>query len=437
VNIDSGFIKGRGKMEKFSPKVEDWLSTVCESSKTEVSYRASWAIFENFCLKEGKNPSKLVDDFRTIRYQGERERDLFLEDWQDTIRSFQVYSKKRYASLTDRQFRAIIKSFLRYWKIPLDVDLPKHPFVTYHNRDIKKEEIKLILNNATPRDRVLYLLLVESGLRTETAINLKYWQIKEDFESKKIPMRILLPSSTLKDHVGDRWSFIGEDGFKELSEYLRLRPDLKDDDYVFASEKKGLVKGSQFSPASLSVKFNRIVQKLKIDASNGKKPKKIRLHGLRKFFRNNHGADQSFKEFWMGHSLGVDAHYISRDPEEHRKRYSEGYNKLRVLEPNAESLADLYRQLQEKDREIKELKPRLLELEKQLKESDALMVSKMNSVLEKIMEKLKQELTENWGALPANLMMQEMITQVSRARKDPKLQTELEKEYERIKKGGN
>jgi integrase len=343
-------------MEKFNQKVEDWLATVCESPKTETAYRANWTIFERFCLEKGKNASMLVDDYRATKYQQEMEKDVFLEGWQDTIRSFQVFTKRKYASLTDKQMRVIVKSFLKYWKIPLDVDLPKHPYVTYHNRDITKQEVLQILTNASPRDRVIYLVMVESGLRTDTIRKLKWWQIKKDFEAKRTPMQILLPSSELKDHVGDRWTFIGDDGFRELSRYLTGRLPLNDNDFVFASEKQGLVKGEQFSTASLTTKFNRIVQKLNIDSSNGGKPKKIRLHGLRKYFRNNMKADSSFIEFWMGHSLGVDAHYISRDVEEHRKRYAEGYNYLRVYEGNVDDLQELRQQLHEKDKTINELR---------------------------------------------------------------------------------
>lgn len=138
--------------------------------------------------------------------------------------------------------------------------MPKRACVVYHNRDLTRDEIRQILTFASPRYRVIWLIMAESGMRAETAVNLRYWQIKEDFEAKRIPMRIILPSSSLKDHVGDRFTFIGEDGFQELSEYLKRRLPLKDDDYVFASEKAGKVKGEQFSVASLSVKFNRIVR---------------------------------------------------------------------------------------------------------------------------------------------------------------------------------
>lgn len=355
-------------MENLSSRVTDWLNARCESDRSRSSYIYGWKQFAAFCLLRGKDPNRLVDEFRALKYEGEVKKEVFLDDWQDLLRAFAGWLKPRMASLSHKQCLSAIKSFMRFWKIPLDVDLPRHPFVTYHNRDIKKEEVKLILNNATPRDRVIYLVLAESGMRSDTVVNLKYWQIKEDFEAKRVPMKILLPSSSLKYHVGDRWTFIGEDGFRELFDYLKRRLPLKDEDYIFVSEKQGLVKGEQFSAASLSVKFNRIVQKLGIDKSLGQagKPKRIRLHGLRKYFRNNHGADSSFVNFWMGHTLGVDAHYISRDSEDHRKRYAEGYRALRIFEPNPESLIEVIQQVNEKDRQIKEINEQLKAKDKEL-----------------------------------------------------------------------
>ncbi len=203
-------------------------------------------------------------------------------------------------------------------------------------------------------------------MRAGTAVNLKYWQIKEDFEAEKIPMKILLPSSSLKDHVGDRWTFIGEDGLRELKEYLEPRLPLEDEDYVFASEKKGRVKGEQFSVASLSVKFGRIASKLELTKPKAGKPKRVRMHGLRKYFRNNMRADSAYIKFWMGHSLGVDAHYITRDPERHRKEYKKGYEFLRIFEPSLFSVAEqtqritqLEKKLEIRDQEIRELKEKL------------------------------------------------------------------------------
>jgi integrase len=236
--------------------------------------------------------------------------------------------------------------------------------VLYHNRDFTREQLRQILSKASQRDRTIWLVMAESGLRANTAISMRYWQIKDDFEKDIIPMRILTPSESLKDHVGDRWSFIGEDGVKALREYLKPRMPLKDQDFVFASEKAGLVTGEQFSVASISVKFRRVVTSLKLEKGSPTigKPGHFRMHGLRKYFRNNMKADPSYREFWMGHSLGVDEHYVTRDPEAHRAEYRKGYESLRILEPATPAqLTEIVEQLKKKDLEIQELRKEITE----------------------------------------------------------------------------
>lgn len=348
--------------------IEDWLQSVCESDKTLESYSDQIKAFAEFCRARGLNFESVVEDWRRAKRLGEAEKEDFLDRWQDVVRAFHTHIKRRgLAPLTVKNFMATVRSFFKYWDIPLKVELPKRACVVYHNRDLTRDEIRQILTFASPRDRVIWLVMAESGMRAETAVNLRYWQIKEDFEAKRIPMRIILPSSSLKDHVGDRFTFIGEDGFRELSEYLKRRLPLKDDDYVFASEKAGKVKGEQFSVASLSVKFNRIVQKLGLDRSRGGKPKSVRMHALRKYFRNNIRADSSYVRFWMGHSLGVDAHYITRDVERHRQEYAKGYPYLRIFEPSPISLMEIHQILREKDMELKALKQRLERLENALR----------------------------------------------------------------------
>lgn len=340
-----------------SERVEDWLSSVAH--KTRGYYEPSWKAFTDFAKRRGKDPLRIVEEYRAAKYQGEREKDRFLDEWNDVIRAFNTWLESKYhAPFTRKNFLVAVKSHLKYWKIPLDVELPKHPYVLYHNRDLSREQIRLILSRASPRDRAIYLLMAESGLRAETAITLKYWQIQDDFEKDTIPMRILTPSETLKDHVGDRWSFIGEDGARALTEYLKPRLPLKAEDYVFASERPGRMVGEQFSVASLSVKFHRIVRKLNLEkgAQIGK-PGHYRMHGLRKYFRNNMRADPAYREFWMGHSIGLDAHYISRDPETHRKEYKKNYESLRILEPATPAqLTEITEKLKQKDLEIQELR---------------------------------------------------------------------------------
>jgi len=305
----------------------------------------------------------IVDEWRTARRQGENDRDIFLEEWNDILRSYHTSIKNKVAPLTVKSHLTVVKSFFSFRDIPLKVELPRRACVIYHNRDLNRDDIRQIITHASARDRVIWLIMAESGIRAENAANLEYWQTTDDFEANKCPMRILLPSSTLKDHVGDRWTFIGEDGLRKLQEYLKPRMPLTNEDYVFVYERIGRVTGDQFSSASLSVKFNRVVQKLGLDKPREGKPKGVRLHGLRKYFRNNMKADGALREFWMGHSLGVDAHYITRDPEVHRQEYAKGYKFLRIFEPSLETLGDIADQLRKKDDEIKALKETMAKLQ--------------------------------------------------------------------------
>jgi len=42
--------------------------------------------------------------------------------------------------------------------------------------------------------------------------------------------------------------------------------------------------------------------------------------------------DPSIREFFMGHSLGTDEHYIARDVELYRQMYAKNYETLRIYE---------------------------------------------------------------------------------------------------------
>lgn len=355
-------------MEKLNHWIEDWLFSRAEAKSTRQLYLWAIKIFSDFCQEREKDLYNIVEEYRAARRMGYEAELDFTESWQDLIRAYSTHIKRgKYAPLTQKNFLTTAKSFLSYYKIPVQVDLPRRAYVIYHNIDLTRENIRKILSKASQRDRTIWLLMAESGLRAHTMIHLRYWQLKEDFEKGTIPMRILTPAESLKDHVGDRWSFIGEDGFKALTEYLHPRMPLKDQDFVFESNKPGRVKGKQFSVASISTMFSRIVRSLKLEkGTQYGKPKHFRMHGLRKYFRNNMRADPSYREFWMGHSLGVDEHYVSRDPEYHRKEYKKGYEQLRIYESTPAIITEITEQLQKKDLEIQELRETI----DQLKEVD-------------------------------------------------------------------
>jgi integrase len=373
-------VQGEGRMENHW--ISDWISSRLESPNTVLSYVRAIGIFSEYCQTQGASFNSVVEDWRAARDHGRKAEQRFLDKWQDLIRGYTTYIKTRYvprrakslAPLTQKLFLVVVKSFFHFYKIDVDVDLPRRACTIYHNQDFSKEQLRMILAKASQRDRAIFLVLAESGLRANTVVALKYWQIQEDFEKgfekgfqkAIVPMRILTPASTLKDHVGDRWSFVGEDAVKALREYLKPRMPLKAEDYVFASEKPSHVKGDQWTQASLSTIFRRITEHLKMEKGNPPgKPGHYRLHGLRKYFFNNMVAPKEFRDFWMGHTIsGSDEFYITRDPEKHRTIYAQGYPQLRILEQPKPDTREIDEKLAEKDKQIQSLRDQVEELRK-------------------------------------------------------------------------
>jgi integrase len=389
-------------MEK-SKYIETFLASR-ESPKTQRSYNDTLIIFNDFCKKQGIDLNRLVSEWREARLGDSKKTEIvFVDLWQDLIRAFHAHIKPKYASLSTKQMMSIVKSFFKFNKIPVDVEIPKRTFVSYHNRDLNKNDIRLIVSRSSARNRALWLILAESGMRVGTAISMKYWWIKEDFEKKRLPMRINIPSEYPKDHVGDRWTFIGEDGFKNLQEYLKPRQPLKDDDYVFASEKPGKMlqaQHSQFSISNVSVIFGQIVRKLKLDQTQIKgKPGHIRLHGLRKYFRNNCRAEWSYREFWMGHNIGTDEHYVSRNPEDHYQLYSKVYDELRVLEPSqiqtfqVSELKDKLKEQEQANKDQKSSSDQIQEIRKELVNQQD-QIQKLTLLLYSLLDQKDRELEE-------------------------------------------
>ena len=334
--------------------VENWIIKSCTGKKPyyrkELSNFVEWANLEL---------GHVVETWDSVKYDP-REKEKFIDELSTVVQDYYIHLKKvGYAPNTmDTKVSAVL-SFFKYLKIDVDFEHQRYAFVKYHNRDLSKEDIKSILDNSTLRDRCFFLMMLESGLRPDTLTSIKYKHIKEDYEAGKVPMKIDLPSEILKDRVSARWTFIGEDGFKVLKEYLKNR-ELKDEDYLFIPSKPGTAKSDSYlGDKAFSSVFGRLATKLKmVEKTKERKPRQVRLYCLRKHFRNYMTCDPSYREYWMGHSIGVDEHYISRDPERHRQEYLKGYKSLRIY-PESEDVTALAAKLVEKEKEIEDLKAQL------------------------------------------------------------------------------
>jgi len=306
----------------------------------------------------------LKDAYREAKYKGEMEREKFLDKLHDAIEDYVCFIKtQKFTNMHVKLVVSIVSSYIRKGCgiKDIEIDIPKRTFPVFHNRDITKEEIKTILEHATLRDRTFFLMMVESGLRPSTLLGLRYKYIKQDYEKNVIPMKIELPSELLKDRIEARFSFIGEDGFKVLKEYLSTRKDIADNDFLFLPERPSSAKGEVPSESAMSNKFNRIILKLGLDTPLGKgKPKSVRLYNLRKYFFNNMKCDSAYRNYWFCHK-SIDDHYISTQEDKHREEYMKGYKFLRVFQATDVDvrLEALTNELKAKDQQILELEKRL------------------------------------------------------------------------------
>jgi len=280
-----------------------WIKKASGSETTTRNYLNS---IKHFFEWSQITPDQLVSTWKKAKYNRDaRIKERFIEDWTEKIERYVYENLKGLTPLTINTKLSIVVSFFKHHRILIYPEYKKHAYVKYHNRDLKREEIKRILQNVNIRDRTFFLMMVESGLRPNTLVQLRYKHIKKDFEGDRTPMMIELPSELLKDRVEARWTFIGEDAYNTLKEYLKPKLPLKNEDLIFTPERRDM-KHSYLVPSTFTNKFRKIALKLGISETEEKgKPRQIRLYGLRKYFMNNIRCDTAFREFWMGHKTDL------------------------------------------------------------------------------------------------------------------------------------
>ncbi len=372
-------------MQRFNP-VENWLNSVAYShSNSEATAKEYKIGLKVFCDYIGKTPNEILEEYE-------------VSDDRTFRRKYAAYvkgligqlQKQGYASNTITSRVTAIKSFWKYSDLPLGYIPQARIKVTYHNRDILREEVISILKAARPRDKAFFCMMTQSGLRPSTLTELRLKHIQPDFDKGILPCCIKVPEEHSKGHYGAYFSFMGKESVEALKAYFSTRKNLTEDSYIFASY--GVKQ--RLSSKSFSALFNRLARKLRdtgVLKFKGKagKPAELRLYNLRKYFRKYAGqAGIEYVNFWMGHKADYkapqipssDAHYFPKeDVEFHRKIYAEKampHLRLEELTPSETDkvIQRLEKQLTERNGEIQHLKEELqsfrqdIEYVKQLRE---------------------------------------------------------------------
>lgn len=317
-------------MVKFDP-VQAWIDGVAyshsESKGTEDVYKR---MLGRFCQFVGKTPEQVLEEYENT--DDRRFRRKYAQYLKALISE---RTRQGYAVNSIRSEVQAVRSFFKYNDLPLGHVPVGRKRITFHNRDMAKDEITRVLEVSRPRDKAFFCMMAQTGLRPETLCNLRREHIEPEFNKGIIPCKIEVPEEIAKGEFGAYFSFMGEESVKYLKAYLAIRSNVGPEDYLFAAH--GTDKKA--NPKSLSRIFRASVDRLK---ETGKiefkdrqfdKPAEIRMYNLRKFFRNQAGhTGVEYVNFWMGHRADYkaphipasDAHYVSReDIEFQRQLYKE------------------------------------------------------------------------------------------------------------------
>jgi len=311
----------------------------------------------------------------------------FLEDLVEYLTTIKKKNGQIIATSTVIGYLNDSKLFLRHMGISIDnnmlkqhVSLPR-PYKELP-KYIKIEELQLLIENAKPLRKAMYLTLLSSGMRLGEILQLT----KYDFDLTEDPARISIPAKIAKNRHA-RNTFISKEARSKLSPILSSLDNY--DDRVFTStediERAELTEDQYFA---------RLRVKCKLDdySTSEKRRHRITIHKFRDFFSTccvNNGMKPEHKNSITGWTT-FDETYHTFTPE----ILAEAYRKI---EPSLYITPEYQAQskIKEKDKEIAQIKEqanRIGELESHVdnvelnlsKKLDELRINKVEKLFQKI-----------------------------------------------------
>lgn len=252
--------------------VKQWGRHI-QSQKTYEDYMYSLIRFCKWCRK---NPDQLVS---------ERSKNLESEDVAVKRRIeglvmyyFRNYSKTR-SYTTARHDVLCVKSFFRANDVPLEIRNPKYwrvktPFIP------TVKDIKKILDVSNDLEKLIILIMFQSGIRAGTLVKLRYRHVKEDLEAGNIPVCIYLEAYEVKG-TQPYCTFLGKEACEALRNHIKLREKgiKKVKPEIITKESPLIKRMSKPEPISKIMVYNiarRAAQRARLEG--------ISPHALRKAF---------------------------------------------------------------------------------------------------------------------------------------------------------
>jgi integrase len=342
--------------------IQTWLDSVAISHSgaktTETLYRYE---FETFLKFIDATPEAILKDYEELPEKRFKQKYAqFLRAWISHL------MRSEYSPGSVASFMIAVKSFFKHNDLPLSFVAPIRKRVSFHNRDISKEEILQVLGISAPREKAFFNIMAQSGLRPTTLCMLKLKNLEPDFSQGKIPLMIKVPEEDTKGKFHAYFTFIGEESVRLLKDYLNTRRNLTPENYLFVNQgsEQPMIYNTVSSMFRKAVRLLKDKGVMNYEQKKADRPAEVRLYNLRKWFRKM-AIQAGFEnvEFWMGHTgPGVDEAYRPKDPEFYRQIYAEKAMPFLRLETSTPTETE--KTIEKQAGEIKELRETLALIQK-------------------------------------------------------------------------
>jgi len=352
------------EIEELEPEIEEYLNL--KSPKTARTYGGGFVKFLRYYRsKYGTNVTfnhflnRIFEEFKKPPLEQKRIAEQEISGFIDYLKD------KGLSDNSIRLYFAAIQNYLKYKHIVISmsfVNVPP-PVEKRENgkHEWKIEHIKQFVDAASNyRDKALILCMFQSGLGVSEICNLNYDDVKNELEAGILPLSLKLVRK--KTNVKFK-TFFGRDAVKYLKLYLETRGKLKPEDPLFTKQR---ARGGEkrINITTIEQTFSEIAKNLNfIEQTDGYNP--ARPHSLRAAFNSRlFTINETLREFWMGHDIGVVSRaYLAMPTEEMRKHYvtAEQYLKIEMTsEEEKEEKAAITRSI------TPEMKEKIEELEQTL-----------------------------------------------------------------------
>jgi len=319
---------------------ENWLDKVSRNSpRTRIVAKTTLKTFDFFCEDQDCTRNELIKQYQTWYNPKPKPDELVRPDIQSICLSLDKYVDflgkkhefsdgricKKKSDKTTKMYFSFIKSYLKichrirlsnedikdYVTFPKERKEPRIP--------LSLKQLKQIMNNANPKRKALYYILISSGMRLGEALSLT----KKNIHLDENPVRITLLADNTKTKQG-REAYISSEAVEKLTPLL---DGVKDNEKFFLT-----TNNLHYNVANEDKVFGYLREKL---GFTEKYPDSVRyvmnIHSMRAYFHTKasqkHGVE--YANALDGHSGYLDQYY-RLEPKKRAEMYKELENDLLI-----------------------------------------------------------------------------------------------------------